>query len=265
MMSREEIYHLVKQLMYCNAYVKENVAQQNYSINFKADNSPVTSIDMWVHNYLSAYLKSNFNEIPIISEESFKNEEDLPINCWLLDPIDGTKELIHNTGEYCICLALILNHRVVMGFIAIPQSQDVFIGQVLEKKAFKITRNYQERLFVRPADSITCMLKSRFHTKQAETLLYKNMAQHTKLEHHMVGSAIKFCKVAQGQADGFVRLHQTYAWDSAAGVALIIAAGGIAQFIDNNSVVTYNKTQHTSFKLCNTQYLSNLITKSLEL
>ena len=99
------------------------------------------------------------------------------------------------------------------------------------------------------------MLKSRFYSKQAENDLYHNMAQLTSLEHQTVGSAIKFCKVAQGSADGFVRLYPTYAWDSAAGVALVLAAGGSARFIDTNTIVTYEKAKHARFKLCNTSQL----------
>ncbi len=235
-----------------NIEVQKRYHLNDFNVEIKSDNSPVTSIDLWVHKRLEACLLDYDRNIPVISEESVSShtgERVLERRFWLIDPIDGTQEMIKKTGEFCICVALIEDFKARLGFIATPLTGDVFFGDSHEMQFGSMSKQgFQWHQSLQSREDII-VLESRFFSNRDVEKIYAKLESQIapkKLQRRVVGAAIKFVYVALGKADGFVKTNETYAWDSAAGVAIIHAAGGYASLLNGDEIV-YNQLKHPGF------------------
>jgi len=197
-------------------------------ISTKSDASPVTTADLASHDLLVAALRRATPDWPVISEEDsvhhgFSKEQagslspDAP--WWLLDPLDGTKEFIARTGEFSINLGLVVNHRAVFGMLYGPLHKVLYrggVGMPSERKSAD-SDWVRIRCRTRPADGGVLISSRRSVTfPEGETF--------TRRDH--LGSALKFGRIAEGQADVYVRRGPTMEWDTCAGQAIVEAAGG---------------------------------------
>lgn len=203
----------------------------------KENNTPLTAADTSAHNALVAGLNNIDSSIPIISEES--NEAELSLcktwnRFWLIDPLDGTKEFIDGTGEFCISIALVENAKPVFGFIYAPVTKVAWWGG-LEVAATKYSDNISETISCDSAPS-NLVASWRGHYRKDVTALVAEMS-YTKVS---MGSALKFCLIAEGKAQIYPSLGPTSEWDSAGGQAIVKAAGGIVVGVDGKPL-TYNQ------------------------
>lgn len=211
-------------------------------IERKADYSPVTLADKRANQIIVDGLSKLTPEIPIISEEG-KNipfeERQNWTKFWLVDPLDGTKEFIKRNGQFTVNIALIDNGIPVLGIIQIPVSGIIYYGE--NGKAYKIVDNQHIKIGVNNKKTDLISIGSSSHASETESnfLQQFNITQHTK-----AGSSLKFCYVADGQADIYYREGPTMEWDTAAGHAIILAAGGKVEGL------TYNKTNLLNGGFC---------------
>ncbi|MCI0430137.1 MAG: 3'(2'),5'-bisphosphate nucleotidase CysQ [Rhodospirillales bacterium] len=193
----------------------------------KADASPVTDADEEAEAIILEALRHLTPEIPIVSEEAFARGEVPPAAppCfWLVDPLDGTKEFLKRNGEFTVNIALIEQNRPVLGVVLAP-ALSLAYGGTGRGSATEWRGGIERAIAVRkiPAQGLTVMA-SRSHGDPAA--LRRWLGGRTVAETKQAGSSLKFCLVAAGEADLYPRLGRTMEWDTAAGHAVLAAAGG---------------------------------------
>jgi 3'(2'), 5'-bisphosphate nucleotidase len=159
-----------------------------------------------------------------------------------VDPLDGTKEFIKRNGEFTINVALVVDHVPVLGVIAVPVSRTAYTGIVGE--GAQRWRNYRDAEPIwtrRPGASPPVVLGSRSHANPRTVAYFEMLGEHEQASR---GSALKFCAVAEGAADFYPRLGPTSEWDTAAGEAIVTAAGGKVWMPDGKPLL-YNARETT--------------------
>ncbi len=220
------------------------VYNSEYSIEHKDDKSPLTDADMAAHHAIVDKLAKLTPEIPVLSEESAK----LPFEqrsqwqtYWLVDPLDGTREFIKRNGEFTVNIALVHDHRSIIGVIHVPVLKtDYFAWQ--DGGAFKIENGGKAQgIQVKKLDGGTLTIAgSRSHGSQAmQDYMQKLSQQMGEPQLLSMGSSLKFCLVAEGKADLYPRLGLTSEWDTAAAHCIVEQAGGFVTQTDM-SPLRYN-------------------------
>ncbi|WP_115301709.1 3'(2'),5'-bisphosphate nucleotidase CysQ [Legionella beliardensis] len=205
----------------------------------KFDGSPLTEADLASHDIITRTLHTLTPDIPIISEENADLEHlewQNPQQFWLIDPLDGTKEFINYNGEFTINVALIEEHQPVLGIVAAPALNLLYAG-FKGGEAIKMDRhgNRQSIQVIQPAEEGLYVVGSRSHGDQKAMdayLINKKVAQFMA-----VGSSLKFCKIAEGNAHLYPRIGHTMEWDTAAGHTILTAAGGQVEALDGKPLV----------------------------
>jgi 3'(2'), 5'-bisphosphate nucleotidase len=206
----------------------------------KKDNSPLTVADKLSHEHIIAALKSEFPDIPIISEE---DKELLAYDVrkkyqrfWLIDPLDGTKEFIRKEQDFTVNIALIENRVPILGVVYAPARKWLYIGD--KDGARKINGDITTNLPAVTNNEITAV-RSKSHASEAEEVILK---KYNATKSTSMGSSLKFCLVAEGEADIYYRAGPTWEWDSAAAHAIVLASGGnVFEGNTENSELKYNK------------------------
>lgn len=217
-----------------------NFYDQVYDYNQKSDGSPLTQADITAHNIIVKRLKELTPETPIISEESENKIDATNIaTFWLVDPLDGTKEFINKNGEFTVNIALIKNGSPTLGLVCCPALSTLYVGDVHsgaykqkrgeDKKTIQVSQSNNEGLIV---------VGSRSHNDPQAMEQFLN--GETIKSFIPTGSSLKFCSVAEGEAHLYPRLGRTMEWDTAAGHAILLAAGGVVNGVDGETL-TYGK------------------------
>ena len=211
----------------------------DFIIQTKIDNSPVTEADQKADEIITNYLRSSFPHYALLSEESFDTQARLESEfCFIIDPLDGTKEFIKRNGEFTVNIALCKNNVILAGVIFLPVLSELYFaskgnGSYLEKdgKLEKLkTSNRTENLR---------LAVSRSHRTDEEDRLMSVMNITEVVE---AGSSLKGCLVAKGVADLYVRYGNTMEWDVAAMQIIVEEAGGIMMHTDGEKTI-YNKPE----------------------
>lgn len=201
-----------------------------FNIEEKHDNSPLTDADMASHNLIIKRLTELTPDIPILSEESAKlpfAERQRWQTYWLVDPLDGTREFIKRNGEFTVNIALIHQHKSIIGVINVPVL-DVDYFAWKEGGSFKSEHGGEaKKISVRklPAsgNSQLTVAGSRSHGSEMMKQYIEKLGD---VEMLSMGSSLKFCLVAEGKADLYPRLGLTSEWDTAAAHCIVEQAGG---------------------------------------
>ena len=215
------------------------IYSQEIEVVSKADDSPLTQADLASHRVICDAL-AKISERPILSEESVNiawSERAKWETYWLIDPLDGTKEFIKRNGEFTVNIALIDKHKPVFGVVYAP-ALDICYWGVEGQGAFKEANGKTTAIQLTAPQSLENLkvVGSRSHTSpDMESFL----ADFTNPQIVPKGSSLKLCMVAEGSADIYPRLGLTSEWDTAAGHAVVVAAGGVVCQIDG-SELTYN-------------------------
>ena len=238
----------------------------NFQIESKEDNSPITLADKSANTIINEFLKPT--GIPIISEENAEtefSERKLWDSCWIVDPLDGTKEFINKNGEFTVNIALVKNNKPVFGVIYIPVSKELYFGNVVEGRSFKMIIDnktleedllkYAEEIFPVSDQRTIRIAGSRSHVNE-ETLEFiegirKKYSQEVKVISK--GSSLKFCLIADGTLNIYPRIGTTMEWDTAAGHAICKAVGIRVFDTQTNRELVYNKQnlKNNSFVVSN--------------
>ena len=220
-----------------------------FSASAKADLSPVTIADKQAEILILGGLRKYFPGIPIIAEEAAAAGKIPKIaeQFFLVDPLDGTKEFLSRNGEFTVNIALIKNGKPILGVVYAPALSRMFIGEegvgamqclLAVRDELSKTEWRMIKTRVLPDDGAT-VLASRSH-RDAETEAYLATLNVKKIVG--AGSSLKFCTIAAGEADIYPRFGRTMEWDTAAGHAVLLAAGGQVNCTDHKPL-TYGKSE----------------------
>ena len=231
----------------------------DFGVEQKADHSPLTIADEQSHETIVAELRRLYPDIPILSEEGNERRYDERkrwSRFWLVDPLDGTKEFIKRNGEFTVNIALVQSGRPAMGVIYAPVLDTIYFGSErhgaykLEKAETKTADlssdeellSISVKLPLEQQSNALVVVASRSHRSQ-ETDDYIDRLQkhHDTIELISAGSSLKLCLVAEGKADVYPRFAPTMEWDTAAGQAIVQAAGGTVTRADTDEPLAYNK------------------------
>ena len=198
----------------------------------KTDNSPLTKADLAAHGIITRALQELTPEIPILSEESAAiawDERRQWIRYWLVDPLDGTKEFIKRNGEFTVNIALIVEHVPVLGVVYVPVKNVLYSG-CSESGAYKEENGLNKAIKVKltsPGESAIIVASRSHRGDKLDAWLARLKNSFSKIELLSMGSSLKICLVAEGEADIYPRLALTSEWDTAAAQAILEAAGGL--------------------------------------
>jgi 3'(2'), 5'-bisphosphate nucleotidase len=192
----------------------------------KADGTPVTAADTDAEAIILAGLARLAPGIPAVGEEMVAAGARPTVGrrFWLVDPMDGTKEFLARTGEFTVNIALVEDGAPVLGVIHAPATGDTYVGAAGAARWIR-PDGTRARLRARsvPASALVGVA-SRRHAVGGRT--DQRLAELGCTERRNVGSSLKFCLIARGEADVYVRYGETSEWDTAAGQAILEAAGG---------------------------------------
>lgn len=215
-------------------------AVQDARVDWKEDGSPVTAADRASHDVLARAL-AEASDLPVLSEEG----RDVPAaerrawqSLWVVDPLDGTKEFIAGRTDYTVNVALVTDGAPVWGVVHVPTTGETFVGDVTAGRAVR-RRNTgaDETIHVAPPRDVPRVVVSKSHRNAATDAYLNQLGAHEAVS---AGSSLKLCRVAAGEADLYPRLGPTMEWDTAAGDAVVRAAGGRVVGPDGNPLA-YNK------------------------
>lgn len=205
-------------------------------VETKPDASPVTEADRDAEAIILDGLRSAFPDIPIVAEEEMSvgaSPSEIGDSFFLVDPLDGTREFVDRHDDFTVNIALVRDGEPIIGVVYAPAKGLLYAGrpglaqEVLVSDAFEPTE--RTSITVRSGDKCRTVLASRSH-RTPETDAY--IAEFGDVELVSVGSSLKFCMLAAGKADLYPRLGRTMQWDTAAGDAVLRAAGGRVLTLD---------------------------------
>ena len=219
-----------------------DVYEHDFAVEEKQDGSPLTAADHAAHELIVSRLHKLTPDIPILSEEAtsidYKERADWQ-RFWLVDPLDGTKEFVDRNGEFTVNIALIDGSRAVLGVVYVPVLGLSYFacdgGGAFKQKGGCERRRIKARRY-EGGKPIVAASRSHAGGKLAEFL--ERIGEHDIVR---MGSALKFCLVAEGTADIYPRLGPTMEWDTAAAQCIVEEAGGRVVDLDNRPL-GYNKS-----------------------
>ena len=251
---RKELKVAIEAALTAGKAIMKIYENEDFQTGFKEDESPLTIADKKANDLINDFLIPT--GIPVISEENkqqpYKERKNWK-RCWIVDPLDGTKEFIKRNGEFTVNIALIENGNPRLGVIFAPAIQDIYFADVSQKKAYKqkitgdeVIREILEKAQELEPSTLGEVIKvvgSRSHMNE-DTLHYvQELKERSSKEIEVVsrGSSLKFCLVAEGQAHVYPRFAPTMEWDTAAGQAICEAVGLKVICRETGRSISYNR------------------------
>lgn len=217
------------------------IYRSDFEVHTKEDESPVTAADHAAEAVILARLAQGAAGIPVVAEEQVAagNVPPSASEFFLVDPVDGTKEFIQKRGDFTVNIALVRDGVPQLGVVYAPARSQLFVGDAVASKAFRSSQPPEDlqqapRVTMQtrtPSAAGLTIVASRSH-RSPETDAW--LSQVKVAEIVSVGSSLKFCLVAAGEADLYPRLGPTMEWDTAAGQAVLSAAGGAVVHLDGS-------------------------------
>lgn len=215
----------------------------DFQIEMKSDASPLTLADKQSNDIIVNLLKKAFPQYAILSEEEIDNKERLDNDyCFVIDPLDGTKEFIKRNGQFTVNIALSYQHHSVMGVIYVPEQRQLYFASkgngsykqnlaANTKKLSKLSVSKETEL-----QKLKVVMSSSHGCEEMNQLISKYQLKNFI----KIGSSLKGCLVAEGSADIYFRYNPTMEWDTAAMQCIVEEAGGIFRQMDDSEML-YNR------------------------
>lgn len=235
--------------------IMEIYETEDFSVEFKKDDSPLTKADLASHDIIEKILAPT--GIPILSEEGkeipFEHRKNWK-QLWIIDPIDGTKEFIKRNGEFTVNIALIENQVPILGVIYVPALKELYFADA-DKGSFKVinidSSTSLTEIFVRKKQLPLSLDKEHFTVVASRSHLSEETVSFIKAlesEYGIVnsiskGSSLKLCLVGEGAADCYPRFAPTMEWDTAAGHAICKYAGFLVEDRGTKKEMLYNRPE----------------------
>lgn len=253
----------IKSALEAGKAIMEIYQSDDFGIETKADDSPLTKADRAAHDVIMAHLKDT--GIPVLSEEGknipYEERKDWK-QLFIVDPIDGTKEFIKRNGEFTVNIALIEDHQPIMGVIYVPAKETLYYAD--HQKAYKLEGvtidNYEvnktqaaqlplvrdsNRIPNEPVTShesqVTIVASKSHLSPETQDFIDSLKTKYDEVKTLSKGSSLKLCMVAEGTADYYPRFAPTMEWDTAAGQAICMAAGCDVIDQETKETMIYNR------------------------
>lgn len=237
------------------------VYNTDFNVEKKDDESPVTKADIEANKVIVSMLKKEFNYL-IVSEESLNHQQYCDEEyCFIVDPIDGTREFIKKNGEFTVNIALLHKQELVVGVVYAPVLDELYYA-VKGQGAFLEKNGEVKRIKVSSRKNQLKVLISRSHQRlKSVELLEENKNRIMNVSR--LGSSLKGCRIACGEQDAYYRFGPTCIWDTAAMQIIVEEAGGSLKLLDG-SKINYRKRDYINdeFYIINDE--SNLFKKYLK-
>ncbi len=245
-MPNDKIISEIRRLsILAGAEIMKVYESDDFDVKLKSDNSPVTAADEAADALIFAGLRAAFPNIEIVTEEQSDSHSVSADRFFIVDPLDGTKEFVHRRGDFTVNIALIENGAPVLGVVYAPARQRLFYtqadGQTVEELgAFDpdVVGEINNISVTKPDNTSLTVVASKSHRDQATD---DYIGKYKVNAFQSAGSSLKFCLVAAGEADLYPRLGRTMEWDTAAGHAVLLGAGGQVVRFDDHTPLTYGK------------------------
>ncbi|MBC7132524.1 MAG: 3'(2'),5'-bisphosphate nucleotidase CysQ [Roseovarius sp.] len=245
-MEYERLLKVMRQLaIEAGARIMEIYDADDFDVKVKSDASPVTEADEAADALISAGLRAAFPDIALVTEEQAASHGQSVRTFLIVDPLDGTKEFINRRGDFTVNIALVEDGEPTRGIVYAPAKGRMFYtlaggGAVEETGPFDpgtpgATRPIE---VAEPDNGALMVVASKSHRDQATD---DYIARYAVRDMTSAGSSLKFCLVATGEADLYPRLGRTMEWDTAAGHAVLLGAGGRVLRFDDLTPLTYGK------------------------
>jgi 3'(2'), 5'-bisphosphate nucleotidase len=245
-MNLEKLVTVMRQLsLEAGDKIMEVYNSPDFEIKTKSDESPVTEADEAADAIIAAGLRAAFPDVALVTEEQADSHGQDVSTFLIVDPLDGTKEFINRRGDFTVNIAYVLDGSPVRGIVYAPAKERLFYtdagGNAVEEigpfdketvgelKSIRVSKPDNEGLLV---------VASKSHRDQATD---DYLAKYKSKDLKSAGSSLKFCLVATGEADLYPRVGRTMEWDTAAGHAVLVGAGGDVVRFDNHQPLRYGK------------------------
>ncbi len=217
------------------------VRARGFDTLHKADSSPVTEADQQAELLIAAGLRAATPTLPVVAEEAIAAGH-VPAQAasfWCVDPLDGTREFAAGRDDFAVCIGLVRDGAAVLGVVGAP-AQGVIYGGIVGRGAVRRSAAGEQPIVARspPAEGIA-VVASRHHGKDPRMAPF--LARQPVASTLNIGSALKFCLLAEGKADLYPRFGTTMEWDTCGPQAVLEAAGGSVRVVDGNAILRYGK------------------------
>lgn len=240
-MNQEKVLEVLKTLAVEAGKLIMEVYQTDFAVEYKEDESPLTMADQKANAVIVKGLEENFPEYAILSEE-MKDDHSRMQNdyCFIVDPLDGTKEFVKRNGQFTVNIALAYQKHPLVGVIYVPVTGDIYYA-ASEIGAYKQDGQSGEitELHVSDKTSDLTWVGSKSHSGEKEAAMIE-AHQKQITEVMSAGSSLKGCLVAEGKADVYYRFGLTCEWDTAAMHCIAETAGAVIRQIDHTELL-YNR------------------------
>ena len=203
------------------------IYERGFKVEYKDDHSPLTEADLFAHEMIRDGLAQIEPRLPLLSEESVGiafSERSTWESYWLVDPLDGTREFVNKRDDFTINIALIHQHRSVLGVVYVPVVQACYMAVMGGGACKREADGAEQAIQVRhDAQGEPVVVVSFSHTGKMTQAFLEKIGRHRLLRR---GSLIKCCLIAEGKADFYPRFGDTCEWDTAAGQCILEEAGG---------------------------------------
>ena len=215
-------------------------------VEHKADQSPVTAADLAADRIISAGLRAAFPEVPLVTEEQAATHGALAgADFLIVDPLDGTKEFVQRRGDFTVNIAYVRAGVPIRGVVYAPAKERLFytnaVGDAVEEDGTHDPSRVGVSVPIRVAEPDNRALRVVASKSHRDAATDAWIAHYEVADFRSAGSSLKFCLVATGEADLYPRLGRTMEWDTAAGQAVLLGAGGRVVRLDDRAPLLYGK------------------------
>ena len=237
------------------------VFHEGCAVDRKSDSSPVTEADRESEKIILAGLRAAFPEIPCVAEEEASvgvMPSDLGDAFFLVDPLDGTKEFVNRRTDFTVNIALVRNGVPEVGVVFAPCTGRFFSGRPGRAETIEVDGDFRivgrRPISARPAAEPPAVVASRSHNTPETDAFIRDLGA---AEIVSVGSSLKFCLVAAAEADIYPRFGRTMEWDTAAGDAVLRAAGGVTRTLDGKPLAYGKRKQADDADFANPHFIAS--------
>ncbi|MDR5589332.1 3'(2'),5'-bisphosphate nucleotidase CysQ [Christiangramia sp. SM2212] len=244
----------IKASLQAGKRIMEIYENEDFEVDFKGDDSPLTKADLASHEIIMEHLKDT--EIPVLSEEgkdlAYEERKDWR-QLWIVDPIDGTKEFIKRNGEFTVNIALVEDQKPVLGVIYVPALKELYFAAkdfgsfktntITECTSLEDISKKASKLPTTNSQPFTVVASKSHLSPETEDYIKSLENEHGAVETISKGSSLKLCMVAEGKADQYPRFAPTMEWDTAAGQAICTFAGKTVLDWQTKEEMLYNSEQ----------------------
>ncbi|WP_189340586.1 3'(2'),5'-bisphosphate nucleotidase CysQ [Mesorhizobium sp. M4B.F.Ca.ET.049.02.1.2] len=237
------------------------VFHEGCAVDRKSDSSPVTEADRESEKIILAGLRAAYPAIPCVAEEEVAAgiaTPDLDGVFFLIDPLDGTKEFVNRRTDFTVNIALIRHGVPEVGVVFAPCTGRFFSGRPGRAEAIEVDGDFnitgRRTIAVRAGGTPLAVVASRSHNTPETDAFIRDLGA---AEIVSVGSSLKFCLVAAAEADVYPRFGRTMEWDTAAGDAVLRAAGGMTRTLDGHPLAYGKRNQASDADFANPHFIAS--------